>query len=93
MEQTFKIIDEHGIHARPATALVSTAKKFTGVECSAEANGRKVTLKSILGVLSLGVETGDKITIIAEGEEEAEAEAIAALTDVMINQGLGELNA
>ncbi|AWB45646.1 HPr family phosphocarrier protein [Paenibacillus sp. CAA11] len=91
MERTFKIIDEDGIHARPATALVNTANKFKGAEAFAEAKGKKVTLKSILGVLSLGLEKGDTITLSATGENEAEA--IQALSDVMINEGLGELNA
>lgn len=53
MQQTFRITDEDGIHARPATALVNTANKFKGAESFAEAKGKKVTLKSILGVLSL----------------------------------------
>ncbi|WP_223068562.1 HPr family phosphocarrier protein [Paenibacillus caui] len=88
MEKTFRIIDEDGIHARPATALVNTANKFKGVESFAEAKGKKVTLKSILGVLSLGLEKGDTITLSATGE--GEAEVIQALSDVMVNEGLGE---
>lgn len=91
MQQTFRITDEDGIHARPATALVNTANKFKGAESFAEANGKKVTLKSILGVLSLGLEQGDTISIIVDGE--GEAEALQALTDVMVNEGLGEINA
>ena len=41
MQQTFKIIDEDGIHARPATALVNTANKFQDTNSFAEANGKK----------------------------------------------------
>ncbi|CAM2846559.1 HPr family phosphocarrier protein [Paenibacillus sediminis] len=89
MQQTFRIIDEDGIHARPATALVNTANKFKETESSAEAKGKKVTLKSILGVLSLGLEKGDTITLITEGPNAEEA--LNALKDVMINEGLGEL--
>ncbi|ANS75411.1 PTS maltose transporter subunit IIBC [Paenibacillus yonginensis] len=88
MEKTFRIIDEDGIHARPATALVNTANKFKDAEAFAEAKGKKVTLKSILGVLSLGLEKGDSITLSATGG--SEAEVIQALSDVMINEGLGE---
>ncbi|WP_018753147.1 MULTISPECIES: HPr family phosphocarrier protein [Paenibacillus] len=91
MERTFRITDEDGIHARPATALVNTANKFKGAESFAEANGKKVTLKSILGVLSLGLEQGDSFKLIVEGEEAADA--LQALTDVMVNEGLGEVNA
>ncbi|AIQ16628.1 PTS maltose transporter subunit IIBC [Paenibacillus sp. FSL H7-0357] len=89
MQQTFKIIDEDGIHARPATALVNTATKFKDTEAFAEAKGKKVTLKSILGVLSLGLETGDTLILITEGTEAAEA--LAALQEVMIKEGLGEV--
>lgn len=90
MQQTFKITDEDGIHARPATALVNTATKFKGTEAFAEANGKKVTLKSILGVLSLGLEAGDTMSLITEGDEEAEA--LNALQEVMIKEGLGEVH-
>jgi phosphocarrier protein HPr len=89
MQQTFKIIDEDGIHARPATALVNAATKFKATEAFAEAHGRKVTLKSILGVLSLGLEAGDILNLITEGSEEAEA--LNALQAVMIKEGLGEI--
>lgn len=90
MQQTFKIIDEDGIHARPATALVNTANKFQDTNSFAEANGKKVTLKSILGVLSLGLEQGDTLTLITEGGNESEA--LTALQEVMVNEGLGELH-
>ncbi|MCM3042223.1 HPr family phosphocarrier protein [Paenibacillus motobuensis] len=91
MEKNFRITDEDGIHARPATALVNTANKFKGSESFAEANGKKVTLKSILGVLSLGLEKGDDLKLIVEGDQAEEA--IQALAEVMINEGLGEVHA
>ncbi|MFD3260085.1 HPr family phosphocarrier protein [Paenibacillus lentus] len=91
MEKVFRITDEDGIHARPATALVNTANKFAGAEVFAEANDKKVTLKSILGVLSLGLEQGDLIKLTVEGDNAAEA--LQALTDVMVKEGLGEVNA
>ena len=45
MQQTFRITDEDGIHARPATALVNTANKFKGAESFAEANGKKSNIE------------------------------------------------
>ncbi|MEF2965686.1 HPr family phosphocarrier protein [Paenibacillus sp. M1] len=90
MQKTFRIIDEDGIHARPTTALVNTANKFKDAASFAEAGGKKVTLKSILGVLSLGLETGDILTLITEGTEAAEA--LDALQEIMIKEGLGELH-
>jgi phosphocarrier protein len=90
MQQTFKIIDEDGIHARPATALVNTATKFKDTECFAESGGKKVTLKSILGVLSLDLEQGDIISLIVEGGDERAA--LEALEQVMVGEGLGEIH-
>lgn len=90
MRKTFTIIDEDGIHARPATALVNTAIKFKDTEVYAEAKDKKVTLKSILSVLSLGLETGESVTLSTEG-----GEAVAALTalhEVMVKEGLGEVH-
>ncbi|WP_433945041.1 HPr family phosphocarrier protein [Paenibacillus sp. SN-8-1] len=86
MQKTYKITDKDGIHARPATALVSTVNKFKS-EVFAESNGRKVTMKSILGVLSLGLEPGDLITIIADGEDASEV--VETLDEVFAAEGLG----
>ncbi len=62
MEQkSYVIIDETGIHARPATMLVQTASKFDS-DVQLEYNAKKVNLKSIMGVMSLGVGTDAEIT-------------------------------
>ena len=70
----FEIVirDEKGIHARPAGELVSVAKQF---ECSLCITYQKRTssLKSITGVMSLGITSGAKVKIQAEGPDENEA--------------------
>lgn len=86
MQKTFKVTSEDGIHARPATALVNAANKFKS-EVFAEAGGRKVTMKSILGVLSFGLEAGDQITFYADGEDAAEV--MAAFEEIFTKDGLG----
>lgn len=86
MQKTFKVTIEDGIHARPATALVNTANKFKS-EVFAEAGGRRVTMKSILGVLSFSLEINDIVTFIAEGEDAAEV--LAAFEEVFTKEGLG----
>ena len=53
-KRDFHIIAETGIHARPATLLVQAASKF-GSDVNLEYNGKSVNLKSIMGVMSLGV--------------------------------------
>lgn len=51
-----------------------------------EYNAKKVNLKSIMGVMSLGVGKDAEITIYAEGSDEKEA--IEAITDVLSKEGL-----
>lgn len=45
--KTFTIIDETGIHARPATVLVQTASKFSS-DITLDYNSKSVNLKSIM---------------------------------------------
>ena len=68
-----------GLHARPATLLVKKASSFKS-DVSIEFNGKKANVKSLIGVLSLGVTKGANITVLASGDDEALAvEEIANL--------------
>lgn len=71
-EKTFTITADTGIHARPATQLVNKAGQFES-EITLEYNGKSVNLKSIMGVMSLGVGQGADVTIKAEGPDADEA--------------------
>lgn len=86
-KKEFHVIAETGIHARPATLLVQAASKF-GSDINLEYNGKSVNLKSIMGVMSLGVGQGANVTITAEGDDEKEA--IAAVAETMSKEGLAE---
>ncbi len=72
MEKEFIITNEQGIHARPASELVKLANTFKS-EISLTYDGITVDLKSIMGVLSLGVKRGTTVVIRIEGEDEVEA--------------------
>jgi phosphocarrier protein HPr len=87
MEKNFKVTSDSGIHARPATVLVNTASKFSS-EINLEYNGKSINLKSIMGVMSLGIPEGADIKIIVEGPDAEDA--MTALTETMKNEGLGE---
>lgn len=70
-----------GLHARPATLLVKKASSFKS-DVSVEFNGKKANVKSLIGVLSLGVTKGATITVIASGEdEELACQEVAALIE------------
>ncbi len=64
--------DETGLHVRPASLF---AKKAMGFDSSVhiEMNGRRVSAKSIMEILTLGAASGTELTIIAEGEDAEKA--------------------
>lgn len=87
MEKTFTVIADSGIHARPATQLVNTASKFQS-DINLEYNGKNVNLKSIMGVLSLGIAKDSTIKITAEGADAEEA--LNTLSDMLTSEGLAQ---
>jgi phosphocarrier protein HPr len=86
-EKQFKVVADTGIHARPATLLVQTASRFDS-EIHLEYKGKKVNLKSIMGVMSLGVGQGADITISAEGNDANDA--LNSLEETLKKEGLAE---
>ncbi len=61
-----------GLHARPAAQIVEASKNFDS-EILLSKNDKSVNGKSIMGILSLTVATGDEIILSAEGSDEVEA--------------------
>ncbi len=81
ISQSVTIQNSVGLHARPATFFVQKANSF---KCSiwVEKDDCRVNAKSLLGILSLGITRGTKITLIADGDDEAAAVAgLAELID------------
>ena len=70
---------ESGLHNKQATYFVQKANEF---DCSiwVESSTRKMNAKSLLGIMSLEIVTGDEVTLSAEGADaEAAVEALGAL--------------
>ena len=67
-----KVNSECGLHARPASMLVSTAMKFSS-NILIRKNDRTANCKSILSVLSIGASKGDELEIVIEGQDETDA--------------------
>jgi multiphosphoryl transfer protein len=75
-----------GLHARPATLLVNTAKAFDS-EIQVHYGDQTANAKSLVSLLKLGVEGGATITVTAQGQDEDAA--LAALQREIVS-GLGE---
>ncbi|WP_332634221.1 phosphocarrier protein HPr [Halalkalibacter flavus] len=85
VEKTFTVIDKTGIHARPATMLVKAAGQF-GSEVNLEYKGKSVNLKSIMGIMALGIPSGAEIKVVTKGTDENEA--LESITETLVKQGL-----
>lgn len=70
---------ESGLHNRQATYFVQKANEFSS-NVWIESDNRKMNAKSLLGIMSLGIVTGAKVTLSAVGpDEEAAVNALEAL--------------
>lgn len=86
-EKQFTIISEVGLHARPATLLVQHASRFS-CEVEIDYKDKKVNVKSIMGVMSLGMPKDASFTLIADGVDEEEA--IESITNLLSKEGIAE---
>ena len=71
-EEDIVIANNHGLHARPAAMFVQIANKFDS-RVVLEKDAEIVDGKSIIAILSLGVNTGMKVKLIIEGSDANEA--------------------
>jgi phosphocarrier protein len=85
-EVTLCVLHEVGLHARPAALFVQTAKQFKS-DVKVGKDDTEVNAKSILSILTLGVNQNTVITIKAEGEDEEEA--VTALQE-LVESNFGE---
>jgi len=79
VERRVTIVNELGLHARPAAAFVKIAGAFKA-EISVRRDDMVVNGKSIMGVMTLAAEPGSELLIRAEGDDaQAVVDALAEL--------------
>ena len=74
------ITNSIGLHARPATFFIQKANSYKA-SIWVEKEDRRVSAKSLLGVLSLGLAQGMTVVLIADGQDEEEA--LKGLSDLI----------
>ncbi|MBD5466633.1 MAG: HPr family phosphocarrier protein [Lachnospiraceae bacterium] len=79
-KETMSIQLANGLEARPIAVLVQIASQFES-KIYLEAEGKRVNAKSIMGMMSLGMDVGESVTIEADGEDEDAA--VAKLKDFL----------
>ena len=86
IERLATIVNQEGLHARPAARIVRLASTFeSDIELSKD--GMDVNGKSIMGVMMLAAECGSEITIRATGPDAEQA--VQALAE-LVATGFGE---
>lgn len=86
-EHKFVIASKDGLHARPAAKLSQFASTFPGrIDIIYE--NFQMTLKSIIGVMSLGIPEGASFLIQIEGYQEDQA--MKQVQELLIQEGLIE---
>lgn len=59
-----------GLEARPVAMLVQVASQYEA-SVYLDTEDKHVNAKSIMGMMSLGLDTGDELTVVADGADEA----------------------
>ncbi|WP_304612850.1 HPr family phosphocarrier protein [Salinilacihabitans rarus] len=80
IERTITVVPEAGLHARPASKFVETANEHDSEITIAPENGDSVNAASMLAVTGLGVKSGERVVVAADGpDEEAAVDALEAV--------------
>ena len=87
IEKELTIRNKMGMHARPAAQFVKRASKY---QCDVwvEKDDEPVNGKSIMGLMMLAAGRGEKIKIIADGND---AEAAVADLEELVVSGFGDV--
>ena len=72
-----------GLEARPVAQLVQVASQFDS-DIHVEVGKKKVNAKSIMGMMTLGLDVGEEIVVSANGEDEEDA--MASIVKYLSNQ-------
>jgi len=83
MEVTLTLLNNEGLHARPAGQLVKQANQFQS-QISVEFNGRSVNAKSVIHLMSLGLTSQAQFKVKAEGPDAEQA--IQSITNLVNNR-------
>jgi phosphocarrier protein HPr len=83
IQEQIKIINKHGLHARPAAQFVKIAGKFSA-DIKVVKDGLEVNGKSIMGIMMLAAEPGSEILLVIDGDDEQDA--LNALKELINNK-------
>ena len=72
IKKSIKIELPSGLEARPVALLVQVASQFES-SIYVEVGNKKVNAKSIMGMMTLGLDAGEEVLVSAAGNDENDA--------------------
>lgn len=72
IQKDIKIKLSGGLEARPIAVLVQVASQYDST-VYLQIDNKKVNAKSIMGMMSLGLNTDEEVTVLVDGADEQEA--------------------
>jgi phosphocarrier protein HPr len=83
IERSVEIVNQNGIHARPAAEIVKTAGRYKS-QITLARDELEVNGKSIMGVMMLAAEFGSTVHLRADGPDAEEA--LNAISSLIANK-------
>ena len=71
-QKAIEIKLQNGLEARPVAVLVQVASRYDST-IYIEVEGKKINAKSIMGMMSLGLNSGEQVVVTADGNDETAA--------------------
>ena len=81
------VVNEQGMHMRPAGELAKVVKAHADCEVTLTANGKTVKAKAPMQIMSACIKCGNEVEIVCDGAEE---QAILDEIVAMFENGFGE---
>ena len=77
VSKTVQVVNEQGMHMRPAGLLVAEMKKFPNCVVMLNTNGKSAKATAVMQIMAAGIKCGSEVEITADGENEDAALAKA----------------
>lgn len=74
VQKSMEVQLDNGLEARPVAVFVQVASQYEST-IYVEVDDKKVNAKSIMGMMSLGLDNGETLTVVADGSDESTAVA------------------
>ncbi len=71
--KSVKVINEQGMHMRPAGILAKTAAVYKDCNITMNVNEKKVNAKALMQIMSACIKCGNTVEIVCEGTDEEKA--------------------